>query len=852
MNLDAGQKKLIVADREYHNLLFWIKNHYPTQRFKIITKDELLDMVSFSVSDEAYPLLLKSGCDYVKAKKVIRLLRVANLSLSEDLTQYYRLLSSHGLIQKDPYAKAEIRSYPLVSLFELQEDSEIHQLLERHHIASEDLSLWKDFPLAIKDTSNSLQGRFPIYLFPNRYIQYFHIFATIRKQMEEDEALQNDPTKYQHLKEKITLLIQDDSDAYYITLFSQLFHLPCMLQTEKPLLSVPVIKKMIDQIFAAQSFRLDRDEVDPKGKALVDLIDKYHLDEIDFKEAYADLLEILNDCQQREVISDSGITCTSKMMFDPDRIYVIPSFQQGVFYRFFDDKDIYSDAELVKIGANPSYVLTALDRRKKLNFLMFHPILEASRVKQHLSDAIYDSPFIQEFALTVQSGDFATGEKGSYTPEAKALYEAYLKDIYHLPRKDGESYRSYDRSFTSIQSDCIRATRRRKKSDRDVYSVTELETYAKCPYDYYLEHILAINENDPEEDFHARWFGNLGHYIFQFLFDPDFDYEAVFARAKERYLEDIERDGQECTPNEEMILALAKHWFKVSASLLREQCSPTNMSLIGNSDAKNAYENIVNYQIEDSKGSYPFRGRIDKILWTVSTDEEGREQRYYTIVDYKTGAETFDYQNVFLGLSLQLPFYYLALNQTQNAYLKNRGEFGGFGIQHIYASNVKGFFCNDRTLSRDNFYKSHALSGITSTDLSYITSFDRTCLKVNKKGKNQEFKVGKGHFLDTTSSYQGLEHPFRSNSSYTFQEMLTDAENITGTFIRDIQEKKFDITPKTTDKTGEKTPCYYCQNRDICYHNKRDAISLYPQIKKKFSLVSSYDDDDGDEEKEDE
>lgn len=862
MNLEAGNKYLLIADREYHNLFYRYKNSHPEQQWKIITKEELLDMLSFRILEEAYPFLMKMNCDYAKVKKIIKLLRVADLSKSEELQKYYDLLKNQGLIERDPYLFYELKTYRKIFLLELQEDDELHQLLKRHDLAFEDMSLLDDLYPSLKDeVPNNFKEKIiqkkvevngetsfndflnytsdlPFLLFPNKYIQYFHIFAKLKKMIEEDELNKDDQSKYQNLKNRLVILVGGSGDAYYLNLFAKVFHLPCLLNIKKPFISIPEVKARINQIYLNKSFQYDVIPTEGYEKTLYDLIKKYQLDEIDFKFAYSDLLELINDNQGIDVLSDAGIACTSKYVFNPDLIYVITNFQQGDFYKFFDDKNIYSDAELVRIGANPSYVQTALDRRKKFNFLRFNVVLEASRVKQHLSDAIYDSQFIEEYGLKMQNGDFATGDEGSYTNEAKALYESYLKDINHVRPVAGEPYRSYDHQFTGIESDCVRLSRKRKGIEEDIYDVTEIESYAKCPYNYYLENILGINQNDPNEDFHARWFGNLGHYIFQFIFDADFNFEKVFSEAVLRYKADVERDGQEFTPYEEMILHVSRHWFEQSVKYLREQCNPTNMTLIDNPQAKHSYENTVNYLISDGTSSYPFTGRIDKLVWTSSRDENGNEKRYYTIIDYKTGAETFEYRKVFLGLSIQLPFYYIALNQRRNYFLKNYGEFGGFGIQHIFSKNPKGFFTDKGSKSIENFYHSHALSGISNTEIPYLASFDHTAIGSKGSGKDKTVAAVRGNYLDVSSPFNGEDHPFKDKSSYTFKEMLEDAKKVTCDFIHEIQLKQFDIAPKNMEKTDRGIPCKFCSNKDICYHNMKDVVSKYADIRKKFHEVT--------------
>jgi ATP-dependent helicase/DNAse subunit B len=227
------------------------------------------------------------------------------------------------------------------------------------------------------------------------------------------------------------------------------------------------------------------------------------------------------------------------LIFSPDSLIYVTNFEHDVFYKTYDDTNIYTDAKLSLLGVNPSYVLTKLDRRKKLNYLSYLNISLASRVKLHLDEKIYESQFIDEMNWDIVSKSI--NDTGSYTSEAKALLSSKIKDdIFSLP--DNE-YKDFDHSYKTITAEI-------KKPDE--YSITSLNSYYTCPFLYYLQNILKLDNNDPDDDTYARDFGNFCHHIFENIYAADFDFEKVFQEARNEFIESRKKNNIPTTNRELM------------------------------------------------------------------------------------------------------------------------------------------------------------------------------------------------------------------------------------------------------------------------------------------------------------
>ena len=166
------KKRIIIAPKEYLPLLFRWKNAHPLERVKFITPSDLLDLVSFRFKADPIPSLIQKGIAYTKAKKYVRLFRLC--VLDGDLKAKFDLLPE-GITETDPYGEKELKEAE-VAFLELQEDKELHGLLDRHGIPYADITIEQ---LGIKPKRK--ENEFPeIRHYPDKYSRFFDLFASMR------------------------------------------------------------------------------------------------------------------------------------------------------------------------------------------------------------------------------------------------------------------------------------------------------------------------------------------------------------------------------------------------------------------------------------------------------------------------------------------------------------------------------------------------------------------------------------------------------------------------------------------------------------------------------------------------
>ncbi|MBQ9457941.1 MAG: PD-(D/E)XK nuclease family protein [Bacilli bacterium] len=798
------EKCILICDFELTPLVFKCKSAFPDASWKILTKDELLDRLSFSFAKDPIPYLLSLGIDYGSAKKYVRLLRLAAVEKHPKLLSLYQDLEAKGYFRQDDLGALEISRSPLL-LLEMEEDQELHAFLRRKGIPSTDITL-EDLGAKKKRPDDEPPA---ISSFPNKFLQYFYIYSAIRKSLLEDESA----------KEKTTVLINDESDLYYVKLASSLFKIPSYATFLRPFLSIPEVKKKTTDIYREKSFAFSEEELgDPSLEELRNIISYYGLASLPFEFAYASLLEIANASGIKEEIDDRGITVENRFVLDPDARIYVTNFQYGSFYKVYDDKNVFTDEELVAIEANPSYVATKLDRRKKLNYLRYNDIALLSRVRQHLTDKIYDSQLIEELGWDKRAiHKTEWNEDGVFTSDAGRLYLAgqFDRQFYPFAYQD---YRGYDHSFQGVGRPIF--------SPKKNWSITDLESYRRCPYKYYLSKVL------PSENLgtHVMWLGTLIHKVLENVLSPGFDFESAFALGVEEYRKSMERSNAIFGPKEEVWLEISKIWLREFVASIAKAKGAMHF-------VKETPEQKITFTLQGSNGNlYTFaNAKIDKVLVT-----EFGGDKYYTIIDYKSGKETFEAELTFLGQSSQLPLYYYAIEHSPSSrYLTENGMFGGFMIIHSFADSPSKVFADKSgALKRENLLGYTASKGLTRVSSSYWHSLDETAFK-----KDGSIRAGGGNYVKRDVDFvqvDGVGENLVPNSlpeGYNLSALIEDAKQGLVTMIEAILRNDFPIAPTTSDlQAGDFGffPCSNCPYADICYHSGRDKKSYRQEIEEHF------------------
>jgi len=332
------------------------------------------------------------------------------------------------------------------------------------------------------------------------------------------------------------------------------------------------------------------------------------------------------------------------------------------------------------------------DERKELvesNFLAEFERLFLPEIKtaKDYSDKIYSKDELLIY----------TGEKGTDSlrkifsgSESELSIEQIDKSIKvdkirrELPFGDSEFTGSIYKQLSPLAKQEIDALKEKE------YSISQLETYAKCPYRYFAQRILLLKEvEEPTEEIEAIEMGSILHKILYEFYKELRNRNIVLNKADKKELEEAEV----------LIFAAAeknieKANFRSPVAFFEKE------KILGiNGDRKNSIlYKFLEEEIKSPEGFVPeflevvfrserneetgpeeswlnknikIRGKIDRI----DIDKRGK---YLKVMDYKLNGKKPTIEELLNGKSLQLPLYLFAAKHLINAQLyKDYGSEAG-------------------------------------------------------------------------------------------------------------------------------------------------------------------------------
>lgn len=199
-----------------------------------------------------------------------------------------------------------------------------------------------------------------------------------------------------------------------------------------------------------------------------------------------------------------------------------------------------------------------------------------------------------------------------------------------------------------------------KQNKEKYFSITELETFAKCPYKYFLSNILDLyEEEEVEEDVTRKEIGLLLHRILRRFF-------SKLKKENRQFYTELDSKKDELFA--ELILIAKDEVEKIKT--VNPYFFLVEEYFLGSEKVKSALESFLQYEQENEVRINPFefekylqvelntvdgeairlRGKIDRIDF----DEKTKSIR---VIDYKTGAYLPSAQDIADNVSLQMPLY---------------------------------------------------------------------------------------------------------------------------------------------------------------------------------------------------
>ncbi|MCK5456244.1 MAG: PD-(D/E)XK nuclease family protein, partial [Melioribacteraceae bacterium] len=220
------------------------------------------------------------------------------------------------------------------------------------------------------------------------------------------------------------------------------------------------------------------------------------------------------------------------------------------------------------------------------------------------------------------------------------------------------------------------------------YSISQLETYKKCPFRYFLERILKIEiADEPDEEIEAVEIGSLLHSIMYDFYSEILKRniklqnctDAIFKIAEDilfdiatKHSETILKDSPFAFYEKEKIFGLnGDRKYSILYQFLLTERKDTSGRIPKYFEANFGVEDVE----QDSSISVheplllddiQLRGKIDRI-------DINKNDNTFEVIDYKTGSKKVTAGEIEDGISLQLPIYVwaaktLLLNNSKREY----------------------------------------------------------------------------------------------------------------------------------------------------------------------------------------
>ena len=354
-------------------------------------------------------------------------------------------------------------------------------------------------------------------------------------------------------------------------------------------------------------------------------------------------------------------------------------------------------------------------------------------------------------------------------------------------------------TLSTTSRGCLKSLR------QEYYSVTDLETYAKCPFQYFVDNVLkfSIKEDETEDELSGLEKGSLLHnVIFEFYNNrrnqkcpPIGQCDETTFKDAETHLNELlnHKAKEQRNDRKEKLIGENNLFWKTDIEKLR-------VALRKWLEAERTYGLSVlprYFEVNFGQAGKPadpelscdepirvcdvyMKGKIDRV--DIGVDS-------FNIIDYKTGSSTIRMRDILEGRSLQLPVYL----QIAAKLLNRQGGAGlgsAAGLYHkIRLDQCKvelGIGTKSKNGVAYNFYN--------GTDWKSVSSSSGQLLE--DETFNERLARVSGYVQQYVNSI--------SNGSFP---LITRVE----TFVDSEEEGDTPITP--SNKTA---PCNYCSYKRVC------------------------------------
>lgn len=344
-----------------------------------------------------------------------------------------------------------------------------------------------------------------------------------------------------------------------------------------------------------------------------------------------------------------------------------------------------------------------------------------------------------------------------------------------------------------------------------VYSASRLNTYARCPYMYFLHYGLGIRKRE-EWEIGAADVGTYAHAVIEGFCRAVEEGEQDPEKKMERWrnLGDEERDNildnlfakaeREIKNSEIAQRGKAVSVIRRMKKVISNAAETVHSSLKYGKYAISGEEQRISMEISDRVS---LAGIIDRLDICRGSNYNG-----IRVIDYKTGATRFSITNILNGIDMQMVLYAAAAKE----YCEHRDPDGVYRLTGMYYAHVRSDYKNQRLADKEdsminNAKKANCLDGIMFVeDPAEIGDADARLAD-----------MGKSDFLNIRFTAKGaLTSDSKKNikSIEDGERLMEEVKTIAVGFDEDIRTRG--IIKQYPYNEGNISSCTYCDYAGIC------------------------------------
>lgn len=748
--------KTVVAPKYLHKyLLNELRKDDPFLDLSIISKEDLNRSINYSNSEDALLYLIKEKkYPYDIAKHYLEYLPYVT---SGDNSKTKFLLSiKDELIEKGYLIEPIKENYSNIKV----------DVIGYYPIDFELIELFKKLNIEYQFINNqNINKEMIINNFEKVEDEVYFVLNEIAYLIDKGEDIRN-----------IYIFRRDDSYDYYLNKFSKSFGYKINFPRGESLIKTGGAKRFFYHFDVThsidESLLLLKEEMkdDSLYIEIEDLVNKYKELDLSFTYLKDYLVHKFIEKNRETTRYDNAVNIIDKFTYLTNKKIFVLGFAQGNYPRSYKDDKYLNNEELHQINRLNSKDKTKIDEASLFDMFNSDNEFIYSFSKSSSNGINYLSPLTKYFASKIINKKL---DNIFYSSKVLSYIYSNLRDLEYFYKEREEDflkinevisidYNNYDNTYKSK----VKAF---NNSSKIRLSTTSLDLYSNCPFRYYLQNVIKLDE---VESTYAMTLGKIAHHIFEHMRDENFDFEKVFEQKVSEF-------SLKCSEKYVLTHNVKKQILDAVNSILEREKYYRNPSIYN--------EKRFTYQINSNT---ELVGVIDNLVIL--------DNKYYICIDYKTGSTKFDESRLEYGLSTQLPIYSLLVKEKYQDY-----QLIGLYINQVTTSQINVKIDEGELIP--SYLK---LNGKSIADIDKFTYIDPTIADKKSSFVNGVSLKTDGS-LKTTKSIA---------SESEFEGYISTVKLLLEQMDKNLRDNNFEIHPFYLSERDN--ACSYCDYKDVCYVRK--------------------------------